>query len=401
VRMLHLVFGVGLVLFASGGGARAQTPQDQKTGAIAGTVQDNTAAVMPGVSVTITNASGATQTVVADEKGEFTATGLPPGAYTVSAKLQGFKDFRATGIIVAAGETARVNIILEPAGVTEKVSVEGNAVTQVEQQSSQIFGTITSKELTSLMLNGRNFTQLIALTPGVSNQTGQDEALVGVKGSVKYSVNGGRVEYNSYEIDGGDILNASLNGSSSTLIVYPSIDAIGSLQVLTSNFGAMYGRSASGITVASTKSGADFSGFHGGGYFFLRNEHMNARNFFDQTKHAPLYQKYDPGGTLGGPRSIKSTIQAVRSAARCIFQECLTPKRTKHFSLFQRNTATSGSRWPSIKRCRPWPSGPEFSRMCVPQRLRGRRLVRVSASFGLSMRQWQLAAPTFQIAPGS
>ena len=259
---------------------------------------------MPGVQVSITGPNAFSQTALADEKGEYNQTGLAPGTYVVSVTLQGFKDFRNDSVVVLAGQTIRVDITLQPSSVTEKVNVEGNTVTQVEQQSAEISGTITSKELTSLMLNGRNFTQLIALTPGVSNQTGQDEALVGVKGSVKYSVNGGRVEYNSYEIDGGDILNASLNGSSSTLIVYPSIDAIGSLQVLTSNYGAMYGRSASGITVATTKSGADFSGFHGDGYFFLRNEHLNARNFFDQTSHAPLYQKYDPGATLGGPLYI-------------------------------------------------------------------------------------------------
>lgn len=273
-----------------------------KTGSIAGTVQDNTGAVLPAVSVAITPSGGALPAYFAtDAKGEFTAV-LPPGTYTVSLTLQGFKDFVAKDVVVTAGQSTRVNITLAPASVTEKVSVEGNAVTQVEQQSSQISGTITSKELTELMLNGRNFTQLAALTPGVSNQTGQDEALVGVKGSVKYSVNGGRVEYNSYEIDGADILNASINGSNSTLLVYPSIDAIDSLQILTSNYGAQYGRSASGITVASTKSGG--SSFHGDGYFFLRNEHFNARNYFDQTSHAPLYRKYDPGFTLGGPLFI-------------------------------------------------------------------------------------------------
>ena len=93
-------------------------------------------------------------------------------------------------------------------------------------------------------LNGRNFTQLIALAPGVSNQTGQDEAKVGVVGSVKYSVNGGRVEYNTFEVDGSDVLNTGLNGASSTLMVYPSLDAIQEVRVLTSNYGAQYGRTA-------------------------------------------------------------------------------------------------------------------------------------------------------------
>ncbi len=276
---------------------------------------------MQGVMVKITNAAGASQTAVADEKGQYNQTGLSPGVYSVSVTLDGFKDFLDNSVSVTAGQTTHVDITLQPSAVTQKVTVEGNTVTQVEQQSSQISGTVTSKELTSLMLNGRNFTQLIALTPGVSNQTGQDEALVGVKGSVKYSVNGGRVEYNSYEVDGGDILNASLNGSSSTLIVFPSIDAIGSLQVLTSNYGAMYGRSASGITVATTKSGADFSGFHGDGYFFARNNVFNARNFFDQTPRAPLYQKYDPGFTLGGPLFIPGVYNTKKDKTFFFFSE--------------------------------------------------------------------------------
>ena len=293
------------VLFCLFYSAMAGIPafSQEGTGTISGTVQDNTSAVVPGAVVTL-QTPGAPQpvTATADEKGEYIFPGLKPGTYTVTLILQGFETFEAKSVVVTAGQTARIDIILVPAGVKEQVNVQGQSVSQTETESSQISGTIISKEITALMLNGRNFTQLIALTPGVSNQTGQDEALVGVKGSVKYSVNGGRVEYNSYEVDSADILNASINGSNSTLLVYPSLDALGSLQVLTSNYGAQYGRSASGITVASVKSGTD--SFHGDGYLFVRNEIFNARNFFDQTRRAPLYRKYDAGFTLGGPLYI-------------------------------------------------------------------------------------------------
>lgn len=325
MQMLRFISAVGVFIYLFSACAPCQPAilrnDEQATGAITGTVRDISAAVMPNIELAITNANGAAQTAVTDDKGEFRIGGLPPGNYTVSVSVPGFKKFHANMVTVIAGQVTRVDVTLEPSEVSEKLNVEGNTVTQVEQQSSQISGTITSKELTSLMLNGRNFTQLIALTPGVSNQTGQDEALVGVKGSVKYSVNGGRVEYNSYEVDGGDILNASLNGSSSTLIVYPSIDAIASLQVLTSNYGAMWGRSASGITTATTKSGADFSGFHGHGYLFVRNEHLNARNFFDQTRRAPLYQKYDFGVTLGGPLYIPGVFNTKKDKTFFFFSE--------------------------------------------------------------------------------
>jgi hypothetical protein len=319
VRFLRFALGVCLLVFHFAAFAGAQ---DEKTGSITGTAKDNSGLVVAAVALTITPASGPATAVTTDDQGLYNATGLLPGKYTVSLTLEGFKPFSAKDVVVTAGKPTPLDITLEPAAAAAtEVKVEGNSVTQVEQQNAQISGTVTSTELTSLMLNGRNFTQLIALTPGVSNQSGQDEALVGVKGSVKYSVNGGRVEYNSYEVDGGDILNASLNGSNSTLIVYPSIDAIGSLQVLTSNYGAQYGRSASGITVATTKSGSDFSGFHGDAYFFLRNEHMNARNFFDQTAHAPLYQKYDPGVTIGGPLFIPGVYNTNKDKTFFFFSE--------------------------------------------------------------------------------
>ena len=146
---------------------------------------------------------------------------------------------------------------LEPASGKTEVNVESSTVGDVETENASVSGTITQKEVTSIGLNGRNFTQLIALAPGVSNQTGQDEAKVGVVGSVKYSVNGGRVEYNTFEVDGSDVLNTGLNGASSTLMVYPSLDAIQEVKVLTSNYGAQYGRTASGTVLVTTKSGTE------------------------------------------------------------------------------------------------------------------------------------------------
>ena len=293
MRVLKAKFFAVLLLAYFFPNARAQEAPPTEKGTVAGTVQDNSAAVVPGATVTILDATGKTKAGASDETGQFSIGELAPGRYTLIVAAPGFKEYKSSEVSVKAGETTRVDMTLQPASVASSVNVEGQTVTQVEQENAQIAGVITNKEVTTYALNGRNFTQLIALAPGVSNQTGQDEALVGVKGSVKYSVNGGRVEYNSYDVDGGDILNAGINGSSSTLIVYPSIDAIGELQVLTSNYGAMYGRSASGTILATTKNGG--SSFHGDGYFFLRNNHLNPRNFFAHTKSAPLYQKYEPG----------------------------------------------------------------------------------------------------------
>ena len=163
-------------------------------------------------------------------------------------------------------------------------------------------GTVTGKEVTQLELNGRNFTQLVTLVPGVSNQTGQDEAGVGVGGSVAFSVNGGRTEYNNWELDGGDNMD---NGSNTTLNVYPSLDAIAEFKVLTSNYGAQYGRSGSGTVEVETKSGT--RSFHGDAYEFVRNDAFNAKNFFQDT--VPSYKKNDFGYTIGGPIYIPGPLQ--------------------------------------------------------------------------------------------
>lgn len=269
------------------------------TGTVTGTATDQTGAVLAGAKLEISNAKGVKVTTTTNEQGIYTVSGLEPGTYDVIVSKGAFKNFQTSGLIVTAGATLPLDALLEPAGTEEKVEVTAGGAAQVETENAEVSGTITQKEAANLMLNGRNFTQLITLTAGVSNQTGQDEAKVGVVGSVKYSVNGGRVEYNSFEVDGSDVLNAGLSGAESTLVVYPSLDAVQEVKVLTSNYGAQYGRTASGSVQVTTKSGGPQ--FHGNLYDFFRNEAMNARNYFDQTTKAPLYRRNDFGGTFGGP----------------------------------------------------------------------------------------------------
>lgn len=267
-------------------------------GTISGTVSDATGAVLVNATVTLQSATGISASAVTDAQGTYTFKEVPAGTYDLSVTAPGFKKFDAPNISLA-GQELPLDASLEPAGTETQVNVESQNVSQVETETAEVSGTITQKEVTTLGLNGRNFTQLIALTPGVSNQTGQDEAKVGVVGSVKYSVNGGRVEYNTFEVDGSDVLNAGLNGAESTLVVYPSLDAIQEVKVLTSNYGAMYGRTASGTVLVTTKSGG--AHWHGNGYEFIRNELFNARNYFDPPGKAPLYRRNDFGFTVGGP----------------------------------------------------------------------------------------------------
>ncbi len=282
-----------------------------------GSVTDPSGAVIPGATASVTG-SGGTRTATADEKGQYLLPGLAPGAYKLKVSAKGFADFD-TDVTLAADQSLEIDAALAPPSVGENITVEGQTPTQINTETANIEGTITQKEVVNAPLNGRNVTQLIALTPGVSNQTGQDEAKVGVQGSVKYSVNGGRVEYNNFEVDGSDVLNAGLNGAESTLMVYPSLDAVQEVKVLTSNYGAMYGRTASGTVLITTKSGTEK--FHGNGYEFLRNEFFNSRNYFDQTTKAPLYRRQDFGGTIGGPLYIPGVYNNKKDKTFFFFSE--------------------------------------------------------------------------------
>jgi hypothetical protein len=317
---------VALIFVTPASAQSGKTGGDKTKASVTGIVTDQTGAVLPGATATVTNGTGLTQTATANDHGEYSIGGLPAGTYSLTVSAPAFKNFRSDGLILSAGQSLAIDATLEPAGTSTSVNVEGQKVSQVETETSQIVGNITQKELVSLGLNGRNFTQLIALTPGVSNQTGQDEAKVGVLGSVRYSVNGGRVEYNSFNVDGGDVLNAGLNGNQSTLIVYPSLDALGEVQVLTSNYGAMYGQSASGTVIASTKAGTNQ--FHGVAYEFIRNEFFNARNYFDQTTKAPLYRRNDFGGAIGGPLYIPGLFNTNKDKTFFFFSEEFRFERT-------------------------------------------------------------------------
>ncbi len=265
------------------------------TSSITGTVADVSGAVIPGATVTVSDrAQGFTRVTKTNGAGSYLVAAMPAGTYTLTVTAKGFKTYVASGIIVLASQKIRADAKLQVGAVSTQVTVQGAAIGQVHTQDAQLGGTITGKQITQLELNGRNFTQLITLIPGVNNQTGQEEGTVGVYGSVAYSVNGGRTEYNNWEVDGVSILDTGSNG---TINVYPSVDAIAETRVLTSNYGAQYGQNASGAVVAVLKSGT--SQFHGDVYEFNRNEIFNARSFFDTGN--PAYKKNDWGYTFGGP----------------------------------------------------------------------------------------------------
>src|SRR5277367_5989423 len=267
----------------------------QQSGSINGAITDESGGSIPNAQVVLTNAAqGTTYNTTSNNSGEYTFPALEAGAYNLKITAPGYKQYEASGIVLRVSRNERVDAKLTIGAVTAQVQLVGNDLGAVQTESPEVSFTITGKQITQLVLNGRNFTQLVTLTPGVINQTGQDEGETGVNGSVAYSMNGGRTEYNNWELDGASIMD---NGSNATLNVYPDVDAIAETEVLTSNYGAQYGRNASGTVIAQTKSGTEQ--LHGNAFEFVRNNIFNARNYFETT--VPEYKKNDFGFTIGGP----------------------------------------------------------------------------------------------------
>jgi len=299
MKASRVLIGISLVLMFCAA-AWAQT-----TGSITGTVKDPSGAAIAGATVVVTSPErGINREMATNSTGDYNQSGLPAGNYDIIVTATGFKKYQAKAVKLDVAEKARVDVTMQVGTASTEVIVEGTAVAQVETQSSDLSGTVTGKQITQLELNNRNYTSLVTLVPGVSSAPdAPDEAAVGIS-NIFYTINGGRTEYNNWELDGGDNMD---NGSNNTLNVYPSLDAIAEFKVLTSNYGAQYGRNGSGTIEVETKSGT--KAFHGNAYEFVRNDFFNAQNYFDDPSHGGTgvttpYKKNDFGYTIGGPVTI-------------------------------------------------------------------------------------------------
>ena len=276
----------------------------QDTGYISGTVTDKSGAAVAGADVVIASTNGsATHQTTTNGDGAYVVAGLAGGAYNLVVTAKGFQKYTAQGVVLDVAEKRRIDIQLTVGTVSSEVIVTGDSIAQVSTESSEISSTITGTQIAELELNGRNFTQLVTLSPGVVSQqfanTGTDDGVVGIYGNVSFSINGGRSEYNNWELDGGDNMD---NGSNATLNVYPNPEAIAEFKVLTSSYGAQYGRNGSGTVEVETKSGG--SSFHGSLFEYNRNEFFKAKSWAegqDPTAKKAPYKKNDYGYTIGGP----------------------------------------------------------------------------------------------------
>jgi hypothetical protein len=268
-------------------------------GTLRGLVSDPTGAVVPGAEVTIRNlATAVTAKVSTDRTGAYSLPSLLPGFYAVTVDAPGFRTQIRSGAEVQVGAVRDVNFHLL-VGDRNEQAVVTTAVTTVELTTAELSGFIGARTITDLPLNGRDWTQLATLEPGVSSirtenalgnrvQQGEGQQL---------TISGGRPWQNNYRLDGISINDYANGAPGSALGVNLGVDAIQEFSVLTSGYPAEYGRSSGGIVNAVTRSGTN--SVHGSVYEFLRNSALDARNCFDLTK--PEFRRNQFGGSLGGP----------------------------------------------------------------------------------------------------
>src|SRR6202142_627052 len=292
-----LLLFVALLVLASAARARVG-------GRISGTVKDATGAVILKATVSITNAeTGVRQLLTTDDNGAFSFLDVQVGRYDLQATADGFRPYQRTGIIVDANSALKIDAVLEVGARSDAVTVLDNQL-HVDTTSTQIGEVITSTQMTTVPLNGRSFTDLLALQPGVApvtsitSDTVQDvgASVLSPSGDLNpgtISINGQREFANAFIVNGSDVEEDVNMGAA----VIPNLDSIAEFRILTSNFDAEYGEFSGGQINVVTKSGTN--AFHGDLFEFLRNTNLDARNYFSPTRGA--FDQNQFGGTVGGP----------------------------------------------------------------------------------------------------
>src|SRR6266478_9032416 len=284
----------------------AGTIQAQVTGSVSGRVEDSTGAAVPGATVTVTSLeTGAGRTMRSDEAGTYRVLSLPVGRYEVRAEAAGFKSALQTGVNLAVGEQALVNLKLEVGAIQDEVTVTGEAPV-VNTTTASVSGLVGEREVKDLPLNGRSFDNLITLNPGAVLYNFKAGASVGSGEGAYFTVAGRRPSDNLFllngiEYTGSSNIGITPGGVSGHLL---GIDAVRAFNVLSHTYSAEYGKRAGGQVSVVTQSGT--KQLHGAAFEFLRNSALDARNFFDVKAQStdprvPAFRRNQFGGSLGGP----------------------------------------------------------------------------------------------------
>jgi hypothetical protein len=273
---------------------------------LTGTVTDPSGAVIPNAELSIQNvATGTARQLTTDSAGIYTAPNLPPGTYEVTVAAAGFQTAMRRGLTLTVGAQQLLNFSMKIGGNTQQVEVTTGTL-GVELASSEISGVVTQKTVVELPLNGRDWTQLATLQPGVDS-LGSVQTDAGTKDrarrgyGVELSISGSRPSQQNYRIDGISVNDYANTGPGSVEGATLGVDAVQEFSVLTSNYAAEYGRTSGGVINAVTKSGAN--DLHGNLYEFFRNKVLDAANFIDNANGTPKpnFVRNQFGGSLGGP----------------------------------------------------------------------------------------------------
>jgi len=270
------------------------------TGSINGVVHDPSQAVVRGAQVTVTNTqTNLSQHTVTADDGSYRFLALPVGIYKVNVATPGFQQFNTTDIVLKVNDELRIDVTLTVGNIKEEMSVQANAA-QVETESTQLGDVIDSKKMLALPLNGRSYLDLLGLQAGVAPTTagtiGGDRPVSGyISNAGNVSVNGQRETANAFLVNGGDVSEGRNLGAG----LVPNLDSVEEFRLITNSFDAEYGKFSGAVMNAITKSGTN--GFHGDVFEFLRNDAMDAQNYFFSGQPKTELRQHQFGFTAGGP----------------------------------------------------------------------------------------------------
>src|SRR5437762_1657372 len=274
-------------------------------GTISGTVTDSSGRVIGNVQITINNlATGVTRDVTTNDGGFYSAPNLLPGTYQAKFSAKGFKTEARSGIALTVGATEVLDLTMKVGTAVETIQVTGEAPA-VQLATSDISAVVNATTVRELPLNGRSWTDLATLQPGVDAIHTQPDFAAGTdRGNRGFgqqlTISGARPQQNNYRLDGVSLNDYANGAPGSVLGGNLGVDAIQEFSVLTSNYSAEYGKTSGGVVNAVTRSGTNR--FHGSAYEFLRNSALDARNFFeDPTAPKAPFKRNQFGGAVGGP----------------------------------------------------------------------------------------------------
>ncbi len=294
------VIGALLILMALSSASQAQVTG----GTISGTVTDEQSAAVAGATITILNVGkGETRTATTSDNGFYTVANLVPGNYDVTVTASGFSTAVQKNLVIEVGQEVRTNVQLKIGGVSANVEIATDPVA-INTTSATLSNVVGGQTVRDLPINGRDWTLLAALEPGV--HTIEAQSAISTSGNARanrgfgtqMTIAGNRPQQNNYRLDGISINDYSGSGPGNVIGSTLGVDAVQEFSVVTGNASADYGKTSGGVINAVTRSGQNQ--FHGSGYEFFRNSALDARNFFDGAT-VPPFKRNQFGFSVGGP----------------------------------------------------------------------------------------------------